>query len=102
MTPEQLSEHLDRIMPRYVQHKKPRAGEDNKWSIVFSKEEDFINAVKRLKACEFRGKKLTAVRDSESVSRKQVESSLFVHSASSSSPAQGNSMLMDSSKTRVL
>lgn len=102
VTPEQLSEHLDRIMPRYVQHKKPRAGEDNKWSIVFSKEEDFINAVKRLKACEFRGKKLTAVRDSESVSRKQVESSLFVHSASSSSPAQGNSMLMDSSKTRVL
>ena len=102
VTPQQLSEHLDKIMPRYVQHEKPRAGEDNKWSVVFSKEEDVVKAVERLKAYEFRGKKLTAVRDTESVSRKQLESSQSVYSASSSSTAQGNPMLMDSSKTKVL
>ena len=102
VTPQQLSEHLDKIMPRYVQHKKPRAGEDNKWSVVFSKEEDVNKAVERLKACEFWGKKLTAVRDTESVSRKQVGSSQSVYSAISSSTAQGKPMLMDPFQTRVL
>ena len=102
VTPQQLSEHLDSIMPRYVQHKKPRAGEDNKWSVVFSKEEDVNKAVERLKACEFWGKKLTAVRDTESVSRRQAGSSQSVYSASSSSTAQGNPMLMDPFQTRVL
>ena len=102
VTPQQLSEHLDKIMPRYVQHRKPRAGEDNKWSVIFSKEEDVNRAVERLKACEFRGKKLTAVRDTESVSRKQVGSSQSVYSASSSSTAQGHPMLMDPFQTRVL
>ena len=102
VTPQQLSEHLDKIMPRYVQHKKPRAGEDNKWSVVFSKEEDVNKAVERLKGCEFRGKKLTAVRDTESVSRKQFGSCQSVYSASSSSTAQGHPVLMDSFKTRFL
>ena len=102
VTPDQLSEHLDRIMPRYVQHKKPRAGEDNKWSVVFSKDDDVTKAVERLKACEFRGKKLTAVRDTENVSRNQVGSSQSVYSASSSSTAQGNSMLIDPFQTRGL
>ncbi|KAM0796159.1 hypothetical protein BDR22DRAFT_558564 [Usnea florida] len=102
VTPQQLSEHLDKIMPRYVQHKKPRAGEDNKWCVVFSKEEDVNKAVERLKACEFLGKKLTAVRDTESVSRKRIGSSQSVYSASSSSTAQGNAMFMDPFQTRVL
>ena len=56
-THEELSEQLDQKM-RYVQHEQPRRGENNEWSIKFSKKEDADKAQELLHDSIFQDQKL--------------------------------------------
>lgn len=58
VTQKELSEQLDQKMPRYVRHERPKQGDDNKWSVEFSKEEDAEKAKERLHNIDFKGRKL--------------------------------------------
>ncbi|KAF6230314.1 hypothetical protein HO133_004654 [Letharia lupina] len=92
VTPEDLSKLLDKKMPRYVQHKKPKPGEDNKWSVTFSKEADANIAVERLRGCSecsFQGKKLQVIPDTSGAARRHKGSGAPILGASSSSTARG-------------
>ena len=84
VTHEELSELLNQRMPRYVQHERPKRGDDNKWSVKFSKEEDAEKAKDQLNNFEFKEHKLR-VHLSHGGSRRQVSSGCSTISEASSS-----------------
>lgn len=85
VTHKQLSELLDREMPEYsyVQYERPKQGEDNKWSVQFSKEEDAEKAREQLHNLDFERRKLK-VHLSNGASRRQVNGGGSTISATSS------------------
>lgn len=86
-THDQLSQLLDQRMPRYVQHEEPKRGEDNKWSVKFSKEEDAEEAKEQLDNLVFKGRMLK-VDLSHGGSRRQINSGGSTTSATSPSSTQ--------------
>ena len=89
-TAEQLSVHIDEMMPwQYVQHNKPMRGEDDKWSVTFLNEEVAMSAVERLDEVEFQGNRLQVIPDTRSAARRRMGSSGSSSDASSSSTARG-------------
>ena len=60
VTHEEISELLDQKMPSYsyVQYERPKRGENNKWSVKFSKKEDAEKAKERLNGFDFKERKL--------------------------------------------
>ena len=85
VTQKELSEQLDQKMPRYVRHERPKQGEDNKWSVEFSKEEDAEKAKERLHNLEFKGRKLKV----HVAPRRRINSGGSTTSATSSSMTLG-------------
>lgn len=90
VTHKQLSELLDQEMPEYsyMQYERPKQGEDNKWSVQFSKEEDAEKAREQLHNLGFEGRKLK-VHLSNGPPRRQVNSGGSTTSATSSSMTPG-------------
>lgn len=73
-THEDLSILLDEKMRwEYRQHERPKQGEDNKWSVMVSKEETAERARERLHNAEFKGEKLKVHLNSGS-SRRHINS----------------------------
>lgn len=72
---EQLSVLIDQEMPphSYVQHEEPKRGEDNKWSVKFSKREHAEKAKEQLNNFMFKGQKLK-VHLSNGGPRRQINS----------------------------
>ena len=85
VTQKELSEQLDQKMPRYVRHERPKQGEDSKWSVGFSKEEDAEKAKERLHNLEFKGRKLKV----HVASRRRISNAGSNTSATSSSMNSG-------------
>lgn len=94
VTHKQLSELLDQEMPEYsyVQYERPKQGEDNKWSVQFSKKEDAENAREQLHNLDFQGRKLK-VHLSDGAPRRQVNSGGSTTSATSSSMTPGPTII---------
>ena len=90
VTHKQLSELLDQEMPEYsyMQHERPKQGEDNKWSVHFFKEEDAEKAREQLHNLDFEGRKLK-VHLSNGAPRRQVNSGGSTTSTTSSSMTPG-------------
>ena len=97
VTHEDLSELLRQKMRLYVQHKEPKQGEDNKWSVEFSKEEDAEEAKRLLHKHEFKGRKLK-VHVSNGGSLSQINSGNSTSSAASSTVTPGP-IIIDGSVT---
>lgn len=93
VTHEELSKLLDEKMPRYeyVQHERPKRGEDSKWSIKFFKEEDAEEARERLNGVLFKGNKLQVLRGNGP--RKQMGSDASTTSATSSTITPGPTII---------
>ena len=85
VTQKELSEQLDQKMPRYVRHERPKQGEDNKWSVEFSKEEDAENAKERLHNLDIKGRKLKV----HVAPRRRINNSSSTTKATSSSMIPG-------------
>ena len=85
VTEKELSEQLDQKMPRYVRHERPKQGEDSKWSVEFSREEDAEKAKERLHNLDFKGRKLKV----HVAPRRRINSGGSTTSATSSSMTPG-------------
>ena len=83
VTPEDLSERLEQKMP-YVQHKTPKQGDVNKWSVEFAREEDAERAKERLHNLDFEGRKLKA-HVGNGARRRRIKSGSSISSVASSS-----------------